>query len=1326
MRRMSDRVAGRVLDIRGASENTLRDLDVRLSGGLTAVVGVSGSGKSSLVFDTVFHEARRRFLESLSLSSPWAQLRPAQVRSIDGLGPAVAIAQNVVNRNPHSTVATAAGIHPFLRILYATYGVRRCPRCDEDPGFVARGLEQQVAWMQGRLAAAAGADLDVLVPLVRRTKGSHQRLLDFLFERFGADGVEVDGACRTGPQTRALPADRPHDIDLRLGSITPSTGVGELRSILHTVQALGGSHVVVRADDGTAHRLARTPMCPACGEQIPTLRPSDFRPGDPKDGDPKEDVGAGDLGPGERGPGDTRSCRLGGRTLDEYLALSVSEARAGLAGIDVPPVATRLLDHIEARLGALESVELGYLPLDRSSPTLSRGEAQRLRLAVLLATQVEDLLHVLDEPTIGLGAEQVERLMRQLGKLRGPVVMVEHDRWAVADADEVLELGPGGGAQGGALTFRGTPADLWRADTVTGRWFSGRETADPTPARPAGRRRPPGSAEADHVTVRGARAHNLRGFDCAVPLGRLTVITGPSGAGKTTLARDVIVASIEAAKAQGCDQVDGPPLRAVTVDQSPIGRNPRSNPATYTGLAGHLRSRFAAASGLPGSAFSFNRSDGACPTCSGMGAVELALLHLPSEWLVCETCQGQRFGDDVLDARVELADGRRWTIAQVYEMTVEQAARVLADDRRCHSILSHLIDIGLGYLTLGQPSPTLSGGEAQRVKLTKWLARARPGDLVFLDEPTTGLHPSDLSRLLGILERLVDRGCTVLVVEHHNDIVAAADWVVRLGPGGGPDGGTLVDAGPPGANARPEKPPRPRARPRRRPRATPAITVTGATANNLADVSVRFPKNAITAIVGVSGSGKSSLLTDVVEAEANRRLLECLSMYERQSVKEGPEAEVVSVEGLGPTVAIGPDRHLWNPRRTVGAATELSFQLGVLLAYAGSGADRPLTPAHFSPGSYEAACLTCHGLGTVPEPRPERLIVSPDAPLCKGAMYSPGYFPQSYLSKPESHGYAMIQGLADRHGFDPFETPWREMSADAQHAFLHGEPGTTGMPPHKARWVGFFPIVAGWDQGGRYVEHEPCPSCRGGRLRPEYLRVRLGEANRRDLHERPLAQVADLVETVRVPGSRTWLGHDRTDCHASAAAVPRPGRSRLCPPRPPVGHVVGRGGPTGQARLAARCGADRDDGAPGRTHQGPSPARGRRAGRGAVWAPRRGQHGAARRPRPGRGLAGRPGGGVRTRCRSRGRTGAGVPFRSRPRAHTSGRTGPGQHAEADAQRMDARRRRPGEQPVRSRHLDPARRPRRPVRRLRIGQVHARHRHHRSCPRPTPEHHLGSP
>jgi excinuclease ABC subunit A len=1101
----------RSLRVTGASENNLQDLDLELAGGLTAVVGVSGSGKSSLVLDTVYHEARRRFLETLSLGSPWLRMAPARVRGVEGLGPAVALAQDVVNRNPGSTVATAAGIHPYLRVLFARLGRRTCPAC---------GAETTVTSREGRLAVARrllrSGPVELVVPLVRATPGTHARLLAFLGEQFGRDAVEVDGAPWTGGPLAPEPA---HDVAVRVGDLPADAGARELRRRLEVAEILGSPQVTLRTGAGVARTLSRAPLCPGCGRRLPVLRPTDFRTGNPHVG----------------------QYRLGGYTLPELLALPVAAASALVATLELPPEARPAIEPVRRRLAALDAMELGYLPLDRPSPTLSRGEGQRVRLAVVLANRVEDLLHVLDEPSIGLDPGQVGRLLDQLARLPGPVVMVEHDRWAVARADEVVELGPGPGRHGGRVVFQGAPAALWRAGTVSGRWFSGRERSEPPAGRPPPDRR---------LTVRGASLHNLRGFDCDFPTGRLTVVSGPSGAGKTTLVRGVLLASVQAGAARGCRDVEGPRSRPVEVDQSPIGRNPRSNPATYTGLAGRIRAVFARATGLPSAAFSFNRPDGACSTCGGIGSVEITLPHLPSEWVTCEACQGRRFTDEVLDARAPLADGRPWNVAELYQATVEEAAALLEGDPAARRVLESLLEVGLGYLTLGQPSPSLSGGEAQRVKLAKWLSTARPGDLVVLDEPTTGLHPADLQRLLAVLQRLTGHGCTVVVVEHHPDVVAAGDWNLRLGPGAGPDGGMLLSAGPPAPS--PAPPARPRRSPRPGRRSADRIRISGASANNLRGVSVELAKGMVTAIVGVSGSGKSSLLTDVLWAEAGRRLLECLSTYERQSVKEGPEAPVRSVTGLGPTVAIGPERRLWDPRSTVGTATELSYHLGVLLAYAGSrtcrrcaGVQRrtgpdpqapwacrrcgepgpPAAPAHFDPAAYEAACLTCHGLGTVQEPRPERLLVQPDAPLCKGAMHSPGFFPGSYLCKPPHGGYWMLKALGARYGFDPATTPWSSMGEDAQQAFLYGDPepvtvpsGAKRSPTREVTWPGFFPIVEGWDLGGLYTEHVPCPACDGARLRPQYLEVRLAGRSRHGLHHDPVVAVERRLGRLRLPG----------------------------------------------------------------------------------------------------------------------------------------------------------------------------------------------------------------
>jgi excinuclease ABC subunit A len=1088
------------LRIEGAAEHNLREVDVEFGGGITAVVGVSGSGKSSLVFDTLYHEARRRFLETLSLGSAALRLRPARVREIRGLRPAVAVAQNVLNRNPHSSVATASGVHPFLRLLFARFAERRCLRCGGS--VTTASLDTQLATLRSMAAAGRVA---VIAPLVRGAEGSHARLLAHLRGRFP---IEVDGRAWAGDP---LDPDRPHEIAVRVGVARPGADARTLRGLLDGVAGLGASQVVLRAG-GASRTLSRAPLCPGCGARVPDARPTEFRAGTPG----------------------IEAYRLAGLTLPELLRLDAAAVAELLARAGLPATAARPLAQIQSRLRAMAALGLGYLPLDRATPTLSRGEAQRLRLAVILANDIEDLLHVVDEPTIGLGPDEVDGLLRQLGRLRGPVVLVEHDRSVVAAADHVVELGPQAGPAGGRVVFEGTPAQLWRSGTASGRWFSGREHL------PEPERRPQASA---WLTIEDAHLRNLRGFDVGFPIGSLTVICGPSGAGKTTLARDVLAASLAAGEPRGCRAIDGPALRTVLVDQSPIGRNPRSNPATYTGLAERIRSVFTSATGLPGSAFSFNRPDGACEECQGMGAVEVKLAHLPSEWLPCEACQGQRFMAEVRAARVALADGAEHGIAEVYQATVDEATGLLAGDARARRILAALREVGLGYLRLGQPSPTLSGGEAQRVKLAKQLASASAGQLVVLDEPTTGLHPANLSQLLGVLRRIVQDGGTAIVVEHNPGVVAAADWVVRLGPGGGPAGGQLLAAGAPaafadrpgggGGRAGPE--PQPRQRPRTGRRGQSEIRVRGATANNLRHVTVRLPKETLTAVVGVSGSGKSSLVHDVLEAEATRRLLESLSMYERQSVQEGPSGAVEAVTGLGPTIAIGPERRqMWNPRTTVGTATELSFHIGVLLAYAGERADPAAppdpAPADFSPATYHAACLRCHGVGTVPEPRVDRLVTKPELPICAGALYSPGFFPHSYLSKPENGGYWMLQALAERYGFDPHRTPWLELSDAAQQAFLFGEeevelaPEARRLASRTVTWRGVLRILANWDVGGLYTDHVTCPECEGARLRPPYLRVRLAGWNRHRLHQQPVTAVREALDAVRAPaGAPGWV-----------------------------------------------------------------------------------------------------------------------------------------------------------------------------------------------------------
>jgi excinuclease ABC subunit A len=1146
------------LRITGAREHNLKGIDVEFGDGLTVVTGVSGSGKTSLVFDTLYHEARRRFMEVFSADHIGPRPPPVRVDSIDGLGPAIAVAQDLLNRNPNSTLATASGLHPFFRLLYARFGERYCPRCGSGLAVLS---EDEIL---ERLVTLAGEGAtEFWVPVLRRVKGSHRTLLRTLAHAFGSEALCVDG----GPwQPQSLEADAPHDLEIQVAELAGGVSVAQIREAIRLAAALGVYAVTARQGDNQV-TLSQAPLCVGCGRWFNDLEPVHFHSPCPHcQGEGCEPCEGTGLHP------EAAAVLWSGLRLPELLAQPVDEVARLTAEATWVTSAARLRNEVGRRLEALQRVGLGYVALDRPSPTLSRGEAQRVRLAVALTGRLEDMLYVLDEPTIGQHPADIAHLLPAFRELAGPVVYVEHDRVAAAAADRAIDLGPGAGNAGGRLLFSGTPAELWQADTATGHYFSMRDRV-PTPAPRPGPDR--------FLTVRGANLRNLQSIDVPIPLGRLSVITGVSGSGKSTLVEDVLVASLQAGEPQGCRAVEGPALKPIIVDQNPIGRNPRSNPATFTKLSDIIRDHYAGVTGLSASHFSFNRPEGACPVCNGMGAIEVQMRYLPSTWIRCAACDGLRFSDEVLSARAFFGS-QELSIADLYRLSVAEATPLLLNAtgltdgqrRRLRRTLNALHDVGLGYLPLGQASPTLSGGEAQRVKLAKHLGRASLSKrLLVLDEPTTGLHPQDVTGLLIVLDRLVRAGGTVVVVEHNTDLIRAADWVLDLGPGAGPAGGRLLYAGPPagltaversltGQALRAEADVQPRSEPASNGKArSDSISIHGARAHNLKDVDVTFLKRALTVVTGLSGSGKSSLVGDVLEAEARRRFLESLSMYERQGVREGPEAPVDSVGGLGVALAVGTERGRYDLRSTVGTATEVSHHLAALIAWLGErrclacGADMARVPAlhtstewlcpacgaavavaaprFFLASTYGAACQKCNGVGTLPRPNPDKLIIQPDKPLCGGAMYSPGFFPKGYLCKPFNGGYDMVQALAARYDFDPGTTPWNRMSPAAKRAFLYGDPepmevtyrSRTGrITTRVQRFPGFYGWIRDWDVGGTYTDATVCPDCGGARLRPDYLAVSLGDKNIYELSEMPLRGLLELLEGVPLPRNLDLVG----------------------------------------------------------------------------------------------------------------------------------------------------------------------------------------------------------
>ena len=1140
--------------IRGAREHNLKNIDVDLVDGLTAVCGVSGSGKTSLVFDTLYNESRRRFLEVFNAGRESSRLTPSDVDSVTGVGPTIAVGQNLLNRNPNSTLASASGMHPFLRILFARFGVRHCTSCGTE---FSLSSEDEIVENLRRLARRSSVTVSGV--LVRHNVGSHRTLLDALTSEFSPESVIAD---RSRLRKRKLDPAEEHDIEVIVGEFIGKSKVGDLRKSVEMAVALGAGAVSVHAESTTID-YSLTNVCSQCGAYFGDLEPKHFNR-------PCEYCsGAGCIKCANTGIfSQAAAVTIDGMRFTELLGLTVDELYSRIMNLGLPSTAGRLLTEVERRLEALRSVGLGYIQLNRPSPSLSRGESQRVRLALSLTSRLEDIVHIIDEPTIGQHPADTARVLPAFRELPGPVIYIEHDRIATAYADHVVDIGPGAGPAGGEVVFSGTPRGLWKTNTISGRYFSLRDTVfEPE------RHDPP----SEFITVKSADKHNLQEIDVPIPLGRLTVIAGVSGSGKSTLAEHVLFPSLAGKKPEGCQEVEGRRLKPVMVDQRPIGKNPRSNPATYTKLADTIRDFFASETHLSKSHFSFNTPEGGCPACKGMGGIEVKMRYLPSVWITCSECEGRRFKDEVLETTIELA-GQKLSIADFYDMTIAELRELVSDERvpaKTRSgmvrVLDAFIEIGLGYLTLGQPSPTLSGGESQRVKLAKYLGKRILKDTVFfLDEPSTGLHAADLSGLLRVFDKLVKSGASLVVVEHNLDVIKSADWVIELGPGAGPDGGRVVYSGPVDELHSVKGSPTSKALkaeaslvPSGKGSAVPdyvsqSISVRGASANNLKDIDVDIPKGKLTVVTGVSGSGKSSLVRDVLQAEAERRFYETLSVYERHSTREGPEAQVDSVSGLGVTLAISSRRRrgsgFWSvyaQRTTVGLVSEISANLQALFSMKGQrrcptcgeilghqekwichkcGFEEPLfRPRDFSSRTYTSSCEVCSGVGSKHVPVPEKLIIDPRKAICDGAMYSPGYFPRGYFCTPTSWASGALKALGRRYDFDPMTTPWRDLSPAAKDAFLYGDPNPEPMQVSyigtrrgkkvevngKGRWAGFYKWVGDWDIGGTYTRKEPCASCGGTGLREKFLQVTLLGKNIHDLHSMTLSQLVEILKPLQ-------------------------------------------------------------------------------------------------------------------------------------------------------------------------------------------------------------------
>jgi excinuclease ABC subunit A len=896
------------ISVHGARQHNLKSIDVSIPRNtLTVITGLSGSGKSSLAFDTIYAEGQRRYVETLS---PYArqfldQMERPEVDSIEGLSPAISIEQKTTSRSPRSTVGTITEIYDYVRLLYSSIGVPHCPNCGTE---ISR---QTTAQILERIAAIPeDTRVMILAPIVRGRKGEYKKELE-KFARQGFVKARVDGAMRNLEDEILLDKRKNHTIEVVVDRLVLKPGVDKrLEASIETATKLADGLVLlsILGSDGKAseERLFSQKMaCPNCGTSVQVLEPRSFSFNSPYGAcqecnglgsrwsfdpekvivDASRPLFDGGLGPGSasnyvgqrltdaawknnidlakpwqklsashqdilmNGKGSfpgllkllddnlesatdnyreylsdfmtaqqcgschgkrlqaaSLSVKMKGLSIAEFTEMSVKRALESSRGWKLSPreaeIAGGVVGEIRQRLEFLDAVGLEYLSLDRSAQTLSGGEAQRIRLATQIGSQLRGVLYVLDEPSIGLHPRDNDRLLDTLKHLRdlgNTVLVVEHDQDTIERADYVIDLGPGAGRLGGFVVAAGTPKEVARnKQSLTGQYLSGKREI----AVPAVRRLGSGK----QLVIRNAREHNLKGVDVAIPLGMLVVVTGVSGSGKSTLVNDILYRSLAkhvyGSKAEagahdsitGLEEID----KVIEIDQSPIGRTPRSNPATYTQVFTPIRELYAM---LPESRergyklgrFSFNVKGGRCEACQGDGLKRIEMNFLPDVFVMCDICRGKRYNHETLQVKYK---GK--SIADLLETTIEDALPLLEKIPMIAPKLQTMVDVGLGYLQLGQSSTTLSGGEAQRIKLAKELSRRQTGKTVYiLDEPTTGLHFEDVRKLLEVLQKLVDLGNTVLVIEHNLDVIKSADWLLDMGPEGGEGGGRLLVSGTP-------------------------------------------------------------------------------------------------------------------------------------------------------------------------------------------------------------------------------------------------------------------------------------------------------------------------------------------------------------------------------------------------------------------------------------------------------------------------------------------------------------------------------------------------
>ena len=1128
----------------GARTNNLKEIDIRIPHKQFVVVtGVSGSGKSSLIFDILAKEGQRRYFETLpSFSRQFlGKLSQPDVDSITGLSPVIAIGQKTVGMHARSTVGTVSDIYDFLRLLFARKGettrdikltrslfsfnteVGRCPNC------VGIGKEEEIDLEKLIIHPEKTIRDGALAPTLPNGYIMYSQVtIDVLNQACEAEGFNVEipwneltneqqAVVLYGSEKIKVPFGK-HSLESRLkwtGIKAKPREEGFYKGMIPIM-----SDILRRDRNANILKYVKSITCTACD--------------------------------GERINADARSVSIQGKTISELTGLELNELIQWFTNQNWDEVSNFIVEKIISQISILIDLGLGHLSLDRGAKSLSSSEIQRLRIANQLTSTLSDVLYIFDEPSIGLHGDENRRMIHHLKELvrnGNSVIVVEHDLATIQQADWIVDVGPQAGVNGGEILFNGAYSDFERNRELLKTSATSRAIHESKEKRELSDI----SAKGESIELKGCTKNNLKNINVSFQLGKLNVVSGKSGSGKTSLVKGTLMelvglrlrsaheekprstrnhqlSDFDVSKVV-CPGLSGAEAQLINkliyVDQSPIGKTPRSNPATYLGISDHIRDLFAK---LPvskersytKSRFSFNNKGGRCETCQGAGKTQIGMHFLGNVDLLCGECNGQRFNASTLEVKF-----KDKSIAEIYELSVDQAVLFFEDERKILGGIKTLQSIGLGYLTLGQSSTTLSGGEAQRIKMANQLQKKETGSTLYIiTEPSTGLHFQDVKTLLELFNQITDKGNTIVCIEQDEQIIQHSDWHIELGPESGKEGGNVVHQGLPklsgfDASVVTGKPSI----------NSNEIVLNGVETHNLKNIEVRIPKNQITVVTGLSGSGKSSLVYDTLFAEANARFSESLSTYNRSLIHTNNEAILAESHGLGPCIAMRRKSNSASNRSTVGTLSGIYDSIRLLYARIGAQNGLNYSAQNFSFNHHSGACASCGGLGIQVKCDPDAVIVNPGLSLFEGAISTNKAV--HYYGDEHGQFMATLQALANDKKWD-LSVSWNKLSAEQQDIVLYGGDDTewevewnyktksgTGTQQLSAKWLGlcnyldieFQRRLSNKNkQDLDAVMHEvKCPACEGSRLKKELLETTFLGNNIHELTQLTITECSDLL-----------------------------------------------------------------------------------------------------------------------------------------------------------------------------------------------------------------------